>query len=71
MVCEGKDTVGITIQNIKISLELCIVDLVTIDPEFERTGYIILPNLFQKLGDYRHIIVDHDNIWLLLSNNLR
>jgi len=70
VIREGKDEVSIAVQDIEIALKLRRVDLVAIDPHLEVTRDATLANLLEELCNDRHIVVDHNDVRLLLADDL-
>ena len=67
---EGENTVGVAIEDVQKELGLHRVDLVAIDPYLERTGNSGLANLLQKARDDTEIVVDHDDVGALASDDV-
>ena len=67
---EGEDPVRIPIENVKEALALRCIHLVAVDPDLEVPWNARLANGLHELCYHRHVIVDHDNIRLLLANDI-
>lgn len=68
---EGKNTVCITVENIQIALKLCVLDLVYVDPDLEIALHTALADLLKETSHNTHIVVDHNDVRLLLANDIR
>lgn len=67
---ESEHAIRVAIQDINHGLQLTIVDLVAVDPDLEIPLNPGLADFLQKSRDYRHVVVEHDDIWLLTANAL-
>ena len=67
---EGEHAVGVTVKNVQKELGLHRVDLVAIDPDLECTRNSGLANLLQKARDDTEIVVDHDDVGALPTNDI-